>query len=450
MASHSSELGTGKISQLLLKQSVPAAIGILTLSIYMIVDTIFVGRWVGGTGIGAITVVMPITFLISSIGMAIGIGGASIISRALGADNEEKAYHTFGNQVVLTLILSMIFVVLGYTVQEPILKLFGGKGAETLLLAKEYFNILILGVPFLGIAMMSNNVIRAEGKPKVALLVMMVPAIVNLVLDPILIIGFDMGIKGAAWATTLAYMMCASYAIYHFLSGNSEIKINPKYFKLKGEIVGEIASLGGITLARQGTISVLAIVLNNGLFNYGGEGYIAIYGIIQRLTMFALFPVMGVTQGFIPIAGFNYGAKKYGRVKEVIRTAIIGGTGIALIVYTAILVFSTSLVGIFTEETFLLETAPRALRITFLATPVILLQLVSSAYFQAIGKAVPALLLTLTKQGFFLIPLVLLLPMKYGIDGIWYAFPIADVLAATVTFLYLRREISQDKYRIEV
>ena len=191
MSNKNKAFGTEPLGKLLRQQAIPASIGILIMSIYGIVDTIFVGRWVGGLGIAAITVVMPITFLISSIGMAIGIGGASIISRAFGEQNQERAYRAFGNQIMLTSTLAIFFVVLGYFLMDPILSAFGGKG-QVLAPAREYFSILLIGVPFLAWAMMSNNVFRAEGKPKTAMTVMLVPAVINLVLDPIFIIWLEM------------------------------------------------------------------------------------------------------------------------------------------------------------------------------------------------------------------------------------------------------------------
>ncbi|MEL6945795.1 MAG: MATE family efflux transporter, partial [Bacteroidota bacterium] len=319
--SKNSTFGTDPLGKLLRQQAIPASIGILVMSIYGIVDTIFVGHWVGSLGIGAITVVMPITFLISSIGMAIGIGGASIISRAFGEENEGKATRTFGNQMILTLGLSIFFVLLGFQFQEEILSLFGGKG-EILEPARAYFKILLYGVPFLAWAMMSNNVIRAEGYPKIAMFVLLVPAITNIILDPIFIVVLDMGIKGAAWATTLAYIASATFATWYFLKGDTQMRLTRHCFNPSWPIIKEIASIGSVTLARQGTISVLSIVLNNALFTYGGEIALSIYGIIGRVLMFANFPVLGITQGFVPIVGFNYGAKLYERVKDLITISM--------------------------------------------------------------------------------------------------------------------------------
>lgn len=443
MNNRSTRLGELPIPKLLLEQAVPASIGILVMSIYGIVDTIFVGRFIGSLGIGAITVVWPITLLISSIGMAIGIGGASIISRALGAEDEDKAQLTFGNQIVLTTVLAFAAMVVCSFYIEEILTLYGAKG-EILPYAVEYFKIIIYGIPCLAFAMMSNNVIRAEGAARIAMFTMITPAVLNIILDPLLIIYFDMGMSGAAWATTIGYIGSASFSVWFFLSGRSEMRVNVQNFRLDFPVVKEIFSLGGVTLARQGTISVLYIILNNALYNFGGEIAISVYGIITRFMMIANFPVLGVTQGFLPIAGYNYGAGKTARVREVIRIAVLSGTGLAIVLFAIIMIFTPSLVSIFTTENELLEKATPAMRASFLAMPLICIQLIGSAYFQAIGKALPALLLTLSKQGFFLIPLILILPNYWTGDrifGVWYAFPIADFLAAVVTFWYLRREL---------
>ncbi len=437
------DLGTEKISKLLIKQAVPATIGILVMSLNMIVDTIFVGQWIGVLAIAAITVVLPIAFLISSIGMGIGIGGSSIISRALGADNSKKAFLTFGNQICLTLILAFIFVTLGNVFSAPILNLFGAKG-DILPIASEYFGVIIYGVPFLAFAMMGNPVIRAEGKPKFAMYAMMVPAVLNVLLDVLFIKFFDWGMWGAGLATSMSYASCGLYILYFFLSSKSELKIIPKNFKLKFIIVKEIFALGGVSIVRQGAISVLMIVLNYSLFTYGGEISIAIFGIINRVMMFALSPVLGISQGFLPVAGFNIGAEKKDRVKETIKKSIYFGSILGTIIFVGILVFREQIIWIFTNDTILLENTPSAMLIVFFATPIITMQLIGSAYFQAAGKALPALLLTLLKQGIFLIPLAYVLPMYYGVNGVWWSFPIADILSTIVTVLVLKREVDKN------
>ena len=437
------ELGTQKISKLLIKQAVPATIGILVMSLNMIVDTIFVGQWIGVLAIAAITVVLPIAFLISSIGMGIGIGGSSIISRALGANNPEKAFLTFGNQICLTVILAILFVVLGNVFSVPILNLFGAKG-EILPIASEYFGVIIYGVPFLAFAMMGNPTIRAEGKPKFAMYAMMVPSVLNILLDILFIKYFNWGMYGAGLATSIAYASCGLYILYFFLSSKSELQIIPKNFKLDFKIVQEIAKLGGVSIVRQGAISILMIVLNYSLYTYGGEISIAVFGIINRVMMFALSPVLGVSQGFLPVAGFNIGAKKNDRVKETIKKSIYFGSILGTLIFIGIVIFKEQIIWIFTNDATLLEKTPDAMLIVFLVTPIVTMQLIGSAYFQAAGKAMPALLLTLLKQGIFLIPLAYLLPIYYGIDGVWWSFPIADTLATIITIIVLKREVTKN------
>ncbi|NKI26731.1 MATE family efflux transporter [Arenibacter sp. 6A1] len=446
------QLGNEPIGKLLIKQAVPASIGILVMSLNVLVDSIFVGNWIGSIAIAAINVVLPVSFFIGALGMAIGVGGSSIISRALGANNTNKALKTFGNQITLTLLVTTIMVALGLYYVDSLIPAFGGKGAifEP---AKIYYVIVLFGVPFLALCMMGNTVIRAEGKPKFAMIAMIIPSVGNLVMDYLFIYVFDWGMAGAAWATTIGYVLCLAYVLYFFLSKNSELKLNWTHLGLDIPILKEIGSLGFVTLARQAVISLIYLLMNNILFTLGGEASIAVYAIIARMLMFALFPVFGVTQGFLPIAGFNYGAKKYQRVRESINTAIFYAAVLATVVFIGLMIFPLEIASLFLSQNptlsehelavnaYVLEHTPSAMRMVFAATPIIALQLIGAAYFQAIGKAVPALLLTLTRQGFFFIPLILILPNYLGEVGVWIAFPIADVLATIVTGYFLRKEV---------
>lgn len=436
----SQELGTESISKLLIKQAVPASIGILVMSLNILVDTIFVGQWIGATAIAAINVVLPVSFFIAALGMAIGVGGSSIISRALGADNQTKALKTFGNQIALTLVLTVVMVVLGLWFADGIVPAFGGKG-NILEPAKIYYIIVLYGVPFLALSMMGNTVIRAEGKPKFAMYAMMIPSVGNLVLDYLFINILDFGMAGAAWATTIAYVLCFAFIFWFFLSKNSELKLKWCHFGLNKPIVSEIGSLGFVTLARQAIVSVTYLFMNNILFDLGGESSVTAYAIVGRMLMFALFPVYGVTQGFLPIAGFNYGAMKYKRVKDSIYTAIKYASMLATAVFILLMVFPEAITRLFTDDSQVLLETPPAMRWVFAVTPIVAVQLIGAAYFQAIGKARQALLLTLTRQGFFFIPLILILPTFYGELGVWMAFPISDILATIVTAYFLNREI---------
>ena len=249
-----------------------------------------------------------------------------------------------------------------------------------------------------------------------------------------------MGMQGAAWETTISFLFSFSYVLWFFLT-RSELTINWKHLGFESTILKEISSLGFVTLARQAVVSITYLLMNNILFDLGGEDSVTVYAIIGRMLMFALFPVFGMTQGFLPIAGFNYGAQNWDRVRKSINRAILYASGLALLVFAGIQFFAEEIVMVFTSNSRVIAETPSAMRWVFAATPVIALQLIGSAYFQAIGKAVPALLLTLSRQGFFFIPLVLILPHYFGEIGVWISFPLADVLSTLVTAWFLNKEI---------
>lgn len=434
------QLGQESIGKLLVKQAVPASIGILVMSLNILVDTIFVGNWIGSIAIAAINVVLPVSFFIAALGMSIGVGGSSIISRALGAEQKGTALKTFGNQLSLTTVLTTVLVIFGLIYIDDIIPAFGGKGLifEP---AKVYYRIVLYGIPILALCMMGNTVVRAEGKPKFAMYAMLFPSVGNLILDVIFIKVFNLGMHGAAWATTGSYIMCFIYLAWFFLSKNSELKINITHFKLKKSIVNEISSLGFVTLSRQAVVSVTYLLMNNILYDLGGETSVTAYAIVGRMLMFALFPVYGITQGFLPIAGFNYGAQNYKRVEQTIATAIKYAAGLATLVFILLMVFPEDITRLFTQNAEVISETPSAMRWVFAATPIIAVQLIGAAYFQAVGKAIPALFLTLTRQGFFFIPLIFILPIYYGELGVWIAFPISDVLSTIVTGYFLNREV---------
>ena len=439
--STSNSFGTESIGKLLIKQAVPASIGILVMSLNILVDTIFVGHWIGSQAIAAINVVLPVSFFIAALGMSIGIGGSSIISRALGAKQAPKALKTFGNQITMTSILTFTLVFFGLYYIETIIPVFGGKGTifEP---AKIYYRIVLYGVPFLALSMMGNTVIRAEGKPKFAMYAMMIPSISNLLLDVLFINVMDLGMMGAAWATTGSYILCFVFILWFFISKNSEMKISLPHFMLQRSIVAEISNLGSVTLSRQAVVSITYLLMNNILFDFGGETSVTSYAIVSRMLMFALFPIFGITQGFVPIAGYNYGAKNYDRVKQSIRIAIIYAMVMASLVFVLLIGFPELITRMFTTDALVIEKTPTAMRWVFAATPIIAVQLIGSAYFQAVGKSIPALLLTLSRQGFFFIPLIFILPLWHGELGVWMAFPVSDVLSTLLTGYILYRETS--------
>ena len=438
-----SDFGTEPIGKLLVRQAVPAAIGILVMSLNILIDTIFVGHWIGSQAIAAINVVLPVSFFIAALGMSIGVGGSSIISRALGSKSKSKALKTFGNQITLTLTLTLTFIAFGLFFIDEIIPVFGGKG-NIYEPSKIYYRIVLYGVPLLALCMMGNTVIRAEGKPKFAMYAMMIPSVSNLILDVILIKFLDLGMTGAAWATTFSYAFCFAFVFWFFISKHSEMKINWSHLGLKKKIVSEISSLGSVTLTRQAVVSVTYLLMNNILFEFGGETSVTAYAIVSRMLMFALFPIFGITQGFIPIAGFNYGAKNYNRVKQTIGIAIRYSIILATLIFVLLFGFPELITKAFTTDISVIEKTPNAMRWVFAATPIIAIQLIGAAYFQAVGKATPALLLTLSRQAFFFIPLIFILPLWYGELGVWMAFPASDVLSTLVTACFLQKEIKNN------
>ncbi|WP_116789995.1 MATE family efflux transporter [Flavobacterium psychrotrophum] len=436
----SRDLAKKDIKGLLIKQSIPSSVGILFMSVNVLIDTIFVGRWIGSLAIAALSVVMPITFFISSLGMAIGVGGSSVLSRALGANDKNKAISTFAHQLMMTLIIASLFVAAGLLFTDKILYAFGAAG-KIVQPAKEFFFPILLAVPFQALSMMGNNVIRAEDKSKHAMIAMIISTVANLLLDILFIKILGMGVLGAAIATGSSFVLSFFYIAWFFIY-KSELKLKWHNFIWDKKISWEIISMSFVTFARQGVISVLNVLLNHTLYAQGGEAAITIYGIVSRMLMFALFPVLGVTQGFLPIAGYNYGANNKERVRESIRLSILYAGGLAILIFVVIMVLAKPIVAVFTTDAQIIKETPGALRWVFAASPIIAVQLVGAAYFQAAGKTVKALLLTLTKQGFFLIPLVLILPQYFGLFGIWIAFPIADISSTIVTGIFLKKEMA--------
>lgn len=445
----SDKLGTENIGKLLLQQSLPASIGFLVMSFYQMVDVFFVSKYAEGElAIAAITVVLPITFLISSFGMAIGVGGASVLARALGEGHTEKAQKTFGNQIILTLGFILFFVSMGYLFQDQLLRVFGAN-PEIMPYAKRYFNVLLIGLPFLGWAMMTNNVIRAEGKPKVAMLTMVIPAASNIILDFVLIYHFNFGIYGAAIATSSGYILSGSFTLWFFLSGRSELTFTPEFLKLDFSLVKEITSIGSITLVRQSMFSLLAVVLYSQLNKWGhvafadtmgssgGSHAIAIYGLIRGFTLFVAFPIIGIMQGLMPIVSYNFGAQNGQRVKQSVWLAIQWTTGISVLLFSIIALFPHQLIAIFTHDPDLLEHTPRVLQLIFISLPAMGIGFIGGAFFQAIGKPVPALILTLARQGLFMIPLMYIISHFMGLDGVWISMPLGEILAGTWAGIWL-------------
>lgn len=437
-------LGEEKISKLLVKLSLPATFGMMVTALYNLVDTIFVGRGVGAIAIGGLTIAFPIQMVIMAFAQMIGIGAASAISRSLGAKDIEKANYVAGNSFLLIAILSSIIAVIGLTFTESMLRLFGA--TDTILpYAKDYITIILWGSIFFSFAMSSNNLIRAEGNAKVAMATMLIGAILNMILDPIFIFIFKLGIKGAALATIISQFISFLYILIYLYSGKSSLKIKLHHLKPRMHIITEIFTVGFAAFARMVTGSIVAIVVNNSLRIFGGDIALIIMGILHRIIMFLFMPLFGVIQGMQPIVGFNYGAKKFDRVKEAIKLSLITTTAIVTFGWLIAELFPFAIIGIFTRDIEIIEKGSTIMRIILSLIPVIGIQIVGAALFQSLGKPVPSLILSLLRQVLLFIPLVIILPRVLGLGllGIWIAYPAADILSVILTTLFLRSELKK-------
>ncbi len=435
-------LATESIPKLLLKLSVPASFGMIAQALYNIVDAIFIGRGVGALGIAGIAVAFPIQMLIMGIAQVIGIGSASLISRSLGQNNIEDAEKTLGNLFSLDFIMGILITIFGLIFLEPILSAFGAtKGIMPY--AHDYMSIILWGTLFTMFSMSANNVVRAEGNAKTAMLTMFIGAALNVAMDPIFIFGLHMGMKGAALATILAKVATSIWLLSYLFSGKSLMRFHIKYLKLFKHIINEVFAIGISSFVRTASGSLLAGILNHLLVRYGGNIAITIYGLSNRLMSFFFMFIMGIGQGFQPIAGFSYGAKNYKRTKQSIYYAILYSTIVATIGMIVLEFFAPQLLSMFTKDKGLIEASIKPLRIMSVLFPVMGFAVIVSTLFQAIGRALPALLLSLSRQMLFLLPLALILPPIYGLNGIWFSFPGAGILNFILCLIMLILEIKK-------
>lgn len=449
MKNNSDFMGRENIVSLLLKLSSPAMVGMLVQAGYNLVDTFFVGRGVGVLAIAGLSVAFPLQMIIMAIAQTIGIGGSSIISRSLGAMEKERANRTFGNMVSAVVTLSFAIAVAGLIWLCPLLKLFGAT-PDILPYAADYMAVIFFGTVVFAFSITSNNVVRAEGNAKFAMMTMLISAGVNTLLDPVFIFIFGMGVKGAAYATIISQASTALWLSWYFISKRSGLRPGLKDLYPDPGILKETFAIGASAFMRQGAASMTAVVLNHSLGFYGGDLSIAAYGIIRRLIMFAVMPVFGIVQGLLPIVGYNFGARRMCRVNQAVRLSISFSTFICLLSFGILFFFPMQILGLFTSDVEVLKIGMHASRIIALGLPVVGFQVMASGMYQAIGKAFPAFLLSMVRQIFMLVPLVIILPLFLSLEGIWLAFPAADFGAFLVTLFLFRGEMEYMARRCNV
>ncbi|WFR56297.1 MATE family efflux transporter [Anaerocolumna sp. AGMB13025] len=438
---NSKQLGEMKVINLLIKFSIPAIVGMLVNALYNVVDRVFIGNGVGKMGIAGVTIGFPIMLLMMAFSMLIGIGANSLVSIKLGQNQKEEAQIIFGNSISLLVISSLILTVVGLVYLDPILKVLGAS-EDILPYARDYMQIILIGGVFQSLGMGMNNFIRSEGNPKIAMYTMLIGAILNTILDPLFIFVFDMGMQGAAIATILAQFFSAVWVIAYFLRGKSLFKINWAGLSLKSSVVGRILVLGTAPFAMQIAASVQNFIMNKSLVIYGGDIAISGMGIVNSIITLMIMPLFGINQGVQPIIGYNYGAKKYDRVKEAYKLAVIFATIVVVIGWIVTRVFPEQLVYLFnSKDQELIAFGTSATRTFLVFLPVVGFQIISSNYFQAIGKPTHSALLGLSRQVLILIPALLILPKFFGLQGVISAGPLADVISTIVTGIFISIEL---------
>ncbi len=438
------QLGEASITKLLLKFSIPATVGMLVNALYNVVDRIFVGNGVGRPALSAITAEFPMTLVVMAFNMLIGIGASTLISIRLGEGKEEEAQEIMGNSFVLFLIVGAFVTVFGLIFLEPILELLGAS-PEVMPYAKDYAGILTAGTLFFTIGMGMNNMIRAEGNPKIAMATMLIGAVTNIILDPIFIYVFNWGIKGAAIATIISKAISAIWVLRYFLTGIGHLQLEIRKIKMKTAHIISILSLGIAPFIIQLAASLLNLILNNSLMFYGGDLAMAAMGIVNGITNLMLMPLFGISQGLQPIIGYNYGAGNFSRVKEALQKGMLLATAISIFGFMIIMIFPSQLVALFDrKDADLIAMGAEGLQIFLMTLPILGALIVGSNYFQAIGKPKRALFLSLTRQLLFFIPSIIILPKFWGLNGIFYSGPVSDVLATSIMSFLLIRELKKN------
>lgn len=433
-------MGTAKISSLLLQFSLPATVGMLINAFYNIVDRIFIGNAsdLGSNGLAGVTIGFPVVMIIMAVALMCGVGGSTLFSISLGEKKYDRAKSILGNSFILAIISAISFCVIIYIFIDPILLQFGA--SETVLpFARQYLRIILLGGIFQGINMTGNNLIRADGSPKIAMLSILLGAGVNIILDPIFIYVFKWGMTGAALATIIGQFCSSIWILNYFTRGRSNYKLELKYMVLKKALALKILATGLPSFFIQVSNSALNAILNTTLLVHGGDIAISAMGIVNSVQTLMMMPIIGINQGALPIIGYNYGANKLGRIKETIKIALMMATTIAVLGFIATRLFAPQIIMAFNQDPELVALGTRIIHYWFLCLPILGFQLVGSNFFQAIGKVVPAITLSLTRQVILLIPLILILSSKFGLTGIMVSAPIADFLSTilTVTFFII-------------
>ncbi len=442
LKNNAEELGKADVKKLLIGYSVPAMVAMIASSLYNVIDRIFIGQGVGAMAIAGLAITFPLMNLAAAFGSLVGAGGSTLVSIKLGQRDNEGAERVLGNVVLLNLVIGIGFMAICLAFLDPILRLFGATD-NTLPYAREFMQVILAGNIVTHLYLGLNNILRSSGYPRKAMNATLLTVLVNLVLAPIFIFVLNWGIRGAALATIMAQTVALVWVVRHFLNPQMLLHFKRGIFEFRSTIVKGILGIGASPFVMNSCACIVVIVVNRSLLNYGGDLAVGAYGIMSALGMLFAMILLGLAQGMQPIAGYNYGAQNFKRVKEVFKYTVIYATVTSVIAWLICMLFPTQIANLFTTDEHLVKMAAHGLVIYMLAFPTVGFGMVTGNFFQSIGKAGKSIFMSSTRQMLYLIPAVLLLPLWLGLDGVWYAAPISDTLAALTAAILLRGQMKE-------
>lgn len=432
------ELGTRPVGRLLVEYALPAIIAMTASSLYNMVDSIFIGQGVGALAISGLAVTFPFMNLSAAFGAAVGVGASSYISVKLGQKDYAKALRVFGNTVTLNVIIGILFSTISLLLLDPILYFFGASD-QTISYAREYMIIILLGNVITHLYFGMNAVLRSASKPRAAMFIIIFTVVLNTLLDPLFIYTFDLGIAGAAYATILAQLLAFLWQLKLFSDKREILHLQRGIYKPSLRIIRNIFAIGMSPFFMNACACIIVIFINKNLLTYGGDLAVGAYGIANRVAFIFVMVTMGVNQGMQPIAGYNYGAQKFDRLLRVLKLAMISATCVTTSGFLVAEFCPRLCVSLFTDDAQLTSLSINGLRILMAAMPIVGYQMVITNFFQSIGMAKISIVLSLTRQLLLLLPLLILLPPYFGIDGVWMSMPVSDTLSALLAFVVMSR-----------
>lgn len=440
-------LGTENVGKLLISYSIPAIIAMVASSLYNITDSIFIGHGVGALAISGLALCFPLMNLSAAFGSLVGAGGATLVSIKLGQKDRRGAIDVLGNVVTLNVILGVLFALICLLFLDPVLLFFGASEA-TLPYAHDYMKVVLYGNVFTHLYMGLNSVMRAAGNPQKAMIATLMTVLINAVLDALFIFGLGWGIKGSAWATIIAQTIVLVWIMCHFTTPDSYVRFKKGSLRLKQRIISGILSIGVSPFLMNACACLVVILINKGMYRYGGDMAIGAYGIVNRIVFCLVMIVMGFNQGMQPIAGYNFGAKLYERVTQVTSYTLCCGIGVTAIGFLLGEFCPTLLAKMFTTDAELIAASAMGMRLVTIVFPVAGFQMVVCNFFQSIGMAKKAVMISLLRQMVCLVPLLLILPPWLGVIGVWISMPISDLISAAISaciFFSFKKKIKKMK-----